>query len=277
MFSQFSPTGTSTTASIFRSGKTAFGYTTLPTTAAFSNYNLMSNGNSFFSGYLSIGTPFFTWAELNSGVVYGIKSSKSIVVNPGNNITTGSSIEVNSDLVGTVTQIAVALCDGCYAVNAKIGDAVLRGNTDGSLIIANNKNGNIKFESGVKISMLIDNVGNIGIGTGSSPIAATDKLAVNGLIHTKEVKVDLVGWPDYVFATTYKLPTLQDVEKQIQEKGHLANIPSAKEVETNGLLLGDMNKKLLQKVEELTLYLIQQNKEIEDLKVVVKSLAAKNK
>jgi hypothetical protein len=102
------------------------------------------------------------------------------------------------------------------------------------------------------------NGGNVGIGT-TTPDA---KLSVNGKIHAKEVKVDLTGWPDYVFTSNYKLPTLASVEKHIKEKGHLQNIPSAKEVAKNGIELGEMNKKLLQKIEELTLYTIQQEKKI---------------
>ncbi|UII75897.1 hypothetical protein LV716_16780 [Flagellimonas sp. HMM57] len=104
--------------------------------------------------------------------------------------------------------------------------------------------------------------GDVGIGT-NSPDA---KLAVNGNIHTKEVKVDLVGWPDYVFEKEYNLPTLEEVEAHITEKGHLQDIPSAKEVEENGIKLGEMDAKLLQKIEELMLYTIQQQKEIEKLK-----------
>ncbi|UII75898.1 hypothetical protein LV716_16785 [Flagellimonas sp. HMM57] len=105
-------------------------------------------------------------------------------------------------------------------------------------------------------------LGNVGIGT----INPDAKLAVNGNIHTKEVKVDLVGWPDYVFEKEYNLPTLEEVEAHITEKGHLQDIPSAKEVEENGIKLGEMNAKLLQKIEELMLYTIQQQKEIEELK-----------
>ncbi len=110
-------------------------------------------------------------------------------------------------------------------------------------------------------AMVLDPSGNVGIGT-TTP---DSKLAVNGKIHAKEVKVDLVGWPDYVFTKEYDLPTLKEVEQHILEKGHLQNIPSAKVVEENGVLLGEMNKKLLEKIEELTLYTIAQEKRIEEL------------
>ncbi len=105
------------------------------------------------------------------------------------------------------------------------------------------------------------NTGNVGIGT-SSP--GTYKLAVNGNIRAKEVKVE-TGWADYVFAKGYQLPTLEEVENHIQEKGHLINIPSAAEVQANGIDLGDMNRLLLEKIEELTLYLIEQEKRLTTL------------
>ncbi len=118
------------------------------------------------------------------------------------------------------------------------------------------------IDGGLRESLTILNGGNVGIGT-TNPDA---KLAVNGTIHTKEVKVDLQGWPDYVFAKEYKLLSVKEVAKYIKENGHLPKMPSAKEVEKNGVLLGEMNKKLLEKIEELTLYTIEQEKEIKKLR-----------
>jgi hypothetical protein len=104
------------------------------------------------------------------------------------------------------------------------------------------------------------NSGNVGIGTAFP----AEKLSVKGKIRAQEVKVEMANWADFVFAKDYALPTLQETETHIKEKGHLSGIPSAAEVEKNGIELGDMNKKLLQKIEELTLYLIKMNKTVED-------------
>ena len=96
-------------------------------------------------------------------------------------------------------------------------------------------------------------------------------MAVNGTIHAKEVLVDLVGWPDYVFEKNYSLMSLEELENSIKENKRLPNIPSADEVECDGIGLGDMNKKLIEKIEELTLYVIQLNKELQDVKSQLKN------
>ena len=96
----------------------------------------------------------------------------------------------------------------------------------------------------------------MGIGTTNT---GSYKLAVKGKIRAEEIKVE-TDWADHVFEEGYDLPTLEEVERHIQEKGHLINIPSAKEVQENGIQLGEMNKLLLEKIEELTLYILKQEK-----------------
>lgn len=107
--------------------------------------------------------------------------------------------------------------------------------------------------------MRITSSGDVGIGT-DNPKGY--KLAVNGKIRTQEIKVENNNWPDFVFAKGYRLLPLLDTEKYIKEKGHLPGIPSATEVKVNGIDLGEINAKLLQKIEELTLHLIEKEKDL---------------
>jgi len=103
--------------------------------------------------------------------------------------------------------------------------------------------------------------GNLGIGIASPD----EKLAVNGKIRAQEIRVETANWPDYVFANDYQLPSLKETEQHIKDKGHLPGIPPAEEIKTNGVDLGEMNAKLLEKIEELTLYLIGLDKKVNTL------------
>lgn len=111
--------------------------------------------------------------------------------------------------------------------------------------------------------------GNVGIGT-NTPSNALD---VKGTIRAEEVVVQ-TGWSDFVFEDDYQLRTLDEVAVFIAKKGHLPEIPSAEEVAANGVTLGQMNAKLLQKLEELTLYLLDLQEQNRDLVERVKKLEA---
>lgn len=104
--------------------------------------------------------------------------------------------------------------------------------------------------------------GNIGIGT-TTP---TTTLEVNGTIKTKEVNVTTTGWPDYVFAANYNLMPLDSLSEFIKSNSHLPGVPSESEVNLNGANLGEMNVILLKKIEELTLYVIELKRELNEVK-----------
>ncbi|WP_421876553.1 hypothetical protein [Marinoscillum sp.] len=102
------------------------------------------------------------------------------------------------------------------------------------------------------------------VGVGTSVIPNGYKLAVGGKAIMEEVKVEMSGsWPDYVFAPDHKLHSLVETEAYIAENLHLPNMPSAEEVAENGIALGEMNAKLLEKIEELTLHIIELNKRLD--------------
>jgi hypothetical protein len=106
----------------------------------------------------------------------------------------------------------------------------------------------------------------IGVNTGAS-IPAGYLLVVDGKVLSEEVKIQLSqDWPDYVFDKKYKLPSLDELKKFIASNHHLPNIPSAAEIKKNGIELGDMQKRTMEKVEELTLYILELKAEIDALK-----------
>ena len=160
-------------------------------------------------------------------------------------------------------------------------------NLSNTLIISNTETDNPLITGDFITSKLKLN-GKVGIGNafGNFPTTAGGvnlnnySLFVKGGILTEEVRVNLQSaWADYVFQPEYKLPTLIEVEKHIKEKGHLINVPSSKQITEEGIALGEMTKIQQEKIEELTLYIIEQNKtnekqakDIEELKKLVNNL-----
>lgn len=132
----------------------------------------------------------------------------------------------------------------------------------GRLVYSNSANaGNENTPATLNSAFVIDKDGKVGIGT----ISPQAELAVNGSIFAKKVRVTLNNWPDYVFEKGYRLPSLNEVENYIRKYKHLKGVPSRSEVLRSGAEVGDMQAVLLRKIEELTLYIIELNKRIEQL------------
>ncbi len=127
----------------------------------------------------------------------------------------------------------------------------------------NNPYANLDIGYGNNKTLTLRHDGNVGIGTTET---GTHKLAVDGTIGAREIKVEAGAWSDFVFNKDYDLKDLEEVENYIKVNNHLPDIPSEQEVKENGIQLGEMDAKLLQKIEELTLYMIEINKEVKSLK-----------
>jgi hypothetical protein len=164
-------------------------------------------------------------------------------------------------------QIGKSSCNGCYG--GGVGDTVLR-NLDVShnIIVAQPNDGN----DGSTYFGIQDAYNGTWVKFFNNAIARFD-----GKIKAKEVEVKANVWADYVFKKDYKLNSLEDVEKHITENGHLPNIPAAQEVLENGINVAEMTSKLLEKIEELTLYSIDQNKQIKYQAAQLKQLQDENK
>lgn len=211
-----------------------------------------------FAGNVGIGTPN-PEAKLNINVGPGSANGTVGLRIGGNGNYPSLEFGIENDYDGIIKTFGNDL--KIYAGNWMSVGAVASENH--AIYFHTSKNGSANWSTP---KMVLNSDGNLGIGI-SSP---SEKLAVNGNIRAREVKVETANWPDYVFAKDYKFPSLSETEQHILAKGHLPGIPSAKDVETNGISLGDMNAKLLEKIEELTLIMIQLNKKVEGQTVALK-------
>lgn len=224
---------------------------------------LNSGGSSYFlGGNIGLGTPFPA-SKLH--VLSGSSSSNATSQYSGDLIIQGNSGGRSPNNGASLEFVIPANTDG----NNPWGQGriiTVAGNGDsyqatGKMILGTRRMFDKGTGSGVTWNygddIVIDGIGRVGIGS-LSPDA---KLAVKGTIHAQEVKVDMIGWADYVLESTYKLPALSNVKNYIEKNKRLPDMPSEGEVTKNGVELGQMNKLLLKKVEELTLYLINEKED----------------
>jgi hypothetical protein len=205
-----------------------------------------------------------------NGNIYGVVGSAS-ATNPLNNIgvygESKNATGYNTGVYGEVNTTVGIYNTGVGGKVALDSNATWNRAIAGYAPVANKHyagyfDGNVDMQSGT-----------VRIGNVTTPVGY--KLYVEKGILTEKVKVALASsaaWADYVFAPDYKLETLDAVETYIKENNHLPNIPSAEELAKDGLNLGDMQAKQMEKIEELTLYLIEMKKEINALKSANNSL-----
>lgn len=192
---------------------------------------------SLFTGKLFIGDTTGSNSQL---VVNTVRSGNQMgQVGIGKASAAGAITFVNSDGNGFGTV--------GYKANSSVGD-FLFSSAGGS--------GNITFSTAGADRMTLTAAGYVGIGTASPQ----GLLSVNGDIYAKRIKVTSSGWADYVFDSSYQLRSVEALDRFIQLNKHLPELPAAAEVAANGVDLGENHVALLKKIEELTLYIIDQHK-----------------
>ncbi|MEP7144931.1 MAG: hypothetical protein ABI707_18750 [Ferruginibacter sp.] len=237
-----------------------------------SNPFLSLNSNGTRSGYL-----YGTGTTMEIAAYKGAKASAGnliLQVNETGISQSGQPATLYAGNVGIgtrtpVEKLTVQTSNNSYGISHRSVEgnilATLIGGTSAGIGTFSNTNMRI-FANGVSAIFIGSGTNNVGIGK-EYP---TYKLEVNGTIRSKEVIVESNGWPDYVFDEKYKLSSIDEVEKYIEQNKHLPNIPSAKEIEEKGLHLGDTQKKIMEKIEEMTLYIIEANKKIQQLEKIIR-------
>lgn len=208
------------------------------------------------SGYIGIGTTSPAYRlDVNGAAQFSGVIHSTVPIGPFLNAISGTTGEQFLNIGNSNGLLAMG-------IENQAGGAFAIGSLPNAALINQYYAKSMQFGTDNRVRMTIDATGNIGIGT-TTP---SEKLSVNGNIRTKKVIVTRTNWSDYVFDEAYKLKPLAEVAQFIKQNKHLPEIPSAKEVIEKGVDLGDNQALLLRKIEELTLYVIQQQKEINELK-----------
>jgi len=214
------------------------------------SYAMALGYNSFAFGNYSLASGYS--AKANITATYSVSLGKY-----------AETVGTESVAIGSYTKTTAA---NSFVIGRGISTATkLANNQTNTLMIGFNSDIPTFY---VGASTGVGTTGNVGIGTADTQ---GYKLAVKGSMIAEEMFVKLyANWPDYVFAKEYELKSLVEVEAFIQENNHLPNVPSEKEVKEEGINLGEMDAILLQKIEELTLYTIAQQKQLEEQKELLK-------
>ncbi len=248
--------GIDTLAGVFKgtSGNLIIGSNTVETLGSRGVEVVNTGGGAQFFANRTDGALMEFSASTNAGII-GTRNSKELRlrVNIGSELILNGS---NADFCGnSLDNLDDITHDGTGSSNW-----IFKNEDQDRDIIFKINNGGVNTE----LMRLDGSTSRIGIGTASP----TCKLDVNGHILAKEINVD-INPADFVFEDNYELRSLETVEKYITVNKHLPDIPSGEKIEAEGIGLGKMQSKLLQKIEELTLYAIEQEKRIEELEKII--------
>lgn len=230
-------------------------YKTDATQVATQYANLNTNigsGNGFLVGIEPEGNGI-VWNRENNFIRFGTNSVERMRIKADGNI------DIYGILTSNAFKTSAGNTDYHHFTRDSSGGAVVYINQVSTGPILRLSSGIVNANQNVKFT--VENNGAVGIATVNT---GDYMLAVNGKIRAKEIKVE-TGWSDFVFDNNYHLRDIKEVESFIKINKHLPDVPAAKEVEKDGVNLGEMDARLLQKIEELTLYMIDQNKRIEQL------------
>ncbi len=238
---------TTQTSSIFRAGSVGVGVTTVPTALDFIVQHPTNKSGKFVLGNTNIYGAFATTESALQ--VYNQNNTRSTVnIISANSNTSNLQLSLNANLTGTATGIYLA---ATTAANKR----------------------SFVFDMYGTNAMVINTTGQVGIGTGNASLGTT-KLAVNGVIGAREVKVTLAtAWPDYVFANEYKRKSFEELASFLSTEKHLPYITPATEMEKEGTQsLGETQQNMLRSLEELYLYVLDLKKENTELKKEIEAL-----
>lgn len=227
---------------------------------------IKNNGAAYFKGNVGIGVgqtaPTVPLQVAGNSILNGNVKLTSLTMTAS----AAAGKVLTSDAAGNATWQLPAAAGGGWAVGGNTGTGDLKLGTLGSADLQLITNNNVNMRIGAN--------GNVGIGVAT--VGPDYKLYVNGFIKAKKLRIDMNGWADYVFDPSYDLMPLPDLEKYIRANRHLPEIPTAAEVEKEGIDVGSNQTALLKKIEELTLYIIEQNKKLESQQARIEALEKKS-
>ncbi|MFP5041660.1 hypothetical protein [Parasediminibacterium sp. JCM 36343] len=236
--------------------------------------NIFSNSqdNNYFLGNVNIGTKTSADRLHVSDGSLGLDNGQGNHLKAGSYLTLGNMdygncpyISFNALLTKSDEATSTNEFTPFWAGDSNASGLIIRGDAgQAGLHFMQRKYGNVSPLPATNLSnfkdvLTIANDGNVGIGTTNTNDTAY-KLFVETGIHTRKIQVDVDAWPDYVFNHRFKMKTLSELESYISLNKHLPDVPDARKVAKEGINLGQNQAVLLKKIEELTLYMIEQNK-----------------